>query len=113
MADQEPIEQVYSRTAVVDHVSMWGKLFVNKLNRKAVGWLVDTWTELGVDERLRPKMHWVSIADGKFHHSFVSGDFRLGIAPGGEDTEIESKRAAVIRANLERWEQEYIQQQSR
>lgn len=74
---------------------------------------MDTWTEVGVEPHLRPKMHWVSRADGKLHHSFLSGDFRLGITPGGEDTAVEPKRAAVIKANLERWEQEWIEQQSR
>jgi hypothetical protein len=37
MADQEPIDQVFSRTAVVNNVSMWGNLFVNKLSRRVMG----------------------------------------------------------------------------
>jgi hypothetical protein len=111
--DREPIEQVQSRSAVVGTVSMWGKLYVHKLNRKVVGWIVDTWTEVGIEPRLHPKMHWVSRTDGKIHHMSIAGNYGAAIADLGEDTEVEPNRAAIIETNLARWEQEWLEQQNK
>jgi hypothetical protein len=107
------MEQVQSRRAVVGTVSMWGKLFVGKHNGKVLGWMVDTWTERGIEPHLRPKLHWISRADDKFHHVETTGDNRIAITILDEDTEVESNRAEVIKETLARWEDEWLKQETK
>jgi hypothetical protein len=109
----EPMEQVVSHITVVGTVSMWGKLFVGKHNGRILGWVVDTWTERGIEPHLRPKLHWISRADDKFYHMETSGDNRIAITILDEDTEVELNRAVVIKDTLARWEGEWVREQSK
>ena len=92
---------------------MWGTLHINRVGGKAVGWLVDTWTEKGVELRLRPRMHWVPREDGKFYRVHLTIDARSSITIAEEDTDIESYRAAFITSTLATWEQEWLEEQSK
>lgn len=88
---------------------MWGTLHVNQ-RRELVGWIVDTWTEVGVEPHLLPKMHWVPREDGKFYHMRLNIDFRSSLEIFHEDTDIEPHRAAFVKATLALWEQEWLDQ---
>jgi len=101
------IEKVLSRTTTAADVSMWATLHVSRPDGKAIGWLVDSW---GV--HMRPRMNWISREEDKFYRVYVTIDTgRNSISIREEDTDIEPRRAAFIRATLEMWEQEWVDQQ--
>ena len=101
----EQIEKIWSKSTSNGSMRMWGTLH-SRPGGKLVGWIVDTWTEYG-EPPLRPKMHWVP-RDGKFHHMQMNIDFRSSILIGEEDAEIETTRAAFIKATLGLWEQQWL-----
>jgi hypothetical protein len=89
---------------------MWGTLHVNSQNRKLLGWIVDSWTEAGIEPHLRPRMLWVSREDGKLYNMKLEIDFRSVTNVFDEATDVEPHRAAFIKATLALWEQEWIEQ---
>ncbi|MBZ5662696.1 MAG: hypothetical protein LAO08_20025 [Acidobacteriia bacterium] len=95
--------RVFSRSTVHTAISMWASLHLGETG-KAIDWLVDTWTEIGVTPPLKPKLHWVSHEDGKFYDVQLNIDFRSSLKLFGKDSEIEPNRAAFIRATLRAWE---------
>jgi hypothetical protein len=108
----ELIEKVYSRRTIVGTVSMWGTLHVTRLGGRVVGWIVDTWTERGVEPFLPPRMHWVP-RDGKFYYMRLNVGIRSSMEIGGEATDIEPHRAAFIKATLALWEQEWLDEEAK
>jgi len=59
------LAKVYSRRTIVGSVSMWGTLHVEQPSGKVVGWIVDTWTDAGINSPLPPRMYWVPRSDNK------------------------------------------------
>jgi hypothetical protein len=106
----EQAERILSRRTVGGSISMWGTMHVNRHNRRVVGWIVDTWTESGIEPHLTPRMLWVSREDGKFHNMGLQVDVRSVIRVFDEATNIEPHRAAFIKATLALWEQEWLEQ---
>ena len=104
-------EKILSRRTTVGNISMWGTLHVSRPGGKVLGWLVDTWTEKGVEPHLLPRMHWVPRVDGKFYRVYLTVDARSSMTIAEEDTEIESYRAAFITATIGTWEQEWLNEQ--
>jgi hypothetical protein len=107
------IEKIFSRSTSDKNIAMWGTLHVARPGGELVGWLVDSWTLWGIGPRLRPKMHWVPREDGKFYLVHLSIGPRSSISIEGEDTEIEPQRAEFITSTLAKWEQEWIEEQSK
>lgn len=101
------IEKVLSRSATAADISMWATLHVSRPDVKAIGWLVDSW-----GAHLRPRMNWVSREEDKFYRVYVTIDTRRNsISIREEDTDIEPRRSAFIRATLATWEEEWIEHQ--
>lgn len=105
----EQMERVLSRKTGVGTISMWGTLHVNRQNRKLLGWIVDSWTEAGIEPHLRPRMLWVSRGDGKFYNMGLEIDLTVARV-FDEATDVEPHRAAFIKATLAMWEQEWLEQ---
>jgi hypothetical protein len=93
-------------------VSMWGTLHFNAHGGTVAGWLCDSWTESGTPypDVLRPRLHWLSKEDNKFH--LVKLDIPVAgigsIALGRVDTDIEPRREKFMRDTLAKWENEYF-----
>jgi hypothetical protein len=103
-----PLVAVFSRSTVHRNISMWGNLHIDQQTGALVGWIVSTWTERGVMPPLDPKMHWVAKQDGIINLMVFNFD-SCSIEPFGEDKKIEPERAAVVRAVLPIWEEEYLE----
>jgi hypothetical protein len=110
--EQDLIEKVYSRTAALGNLSMWGSLHVSRRTRKVKGWIVNSWSQAG-PPYLHPKMHWVSFPDYKLHHMKLNIDFNSTMQIGPEDTETEPERLIFIRAALRQWEQDWLEEESK
>jgi hypothetical protein len=108
----EQVVKVFTRRITDGQISMWGTLHLNTQRGKLEGWLCDAWTDAGTSgaDVLRPRLHWLSKEDGRFHlvklEIPVVG--RASIALGPVDTDIEPRREAFLRATLAQWENEYF-----
>lgn len=109
----EQLSKVLSRTAAVaDGISMWCSLHTDR-GGKLAGWLVDTWTERNVEPHLRPKLHWIPRADGKFYVAHLRIDFRSALIISDEDTDMERHRAEFIKATLALWEEQWLEDKAK
>jgi hypothetical protein len=109
----ERMEQVYNRSILKENLQMWGKLYISKPEQTVLGWLVDSWSENGAPY-WRPKMHWFDKKENKLHNVKLRMDFGPGLMSlTGEDAEIEPERANFIRATVEQWETEWLQEQEK
>lgn len=106
----EQAERILSRRTTGGTISMWGTMHVNRLTRKVIGWIVDTWTESGIEPHLTPRMLWVSREDGKFCNMGLEVGVRSVVRVFDEATDIEPHRAAFIKTTLALWEQEWLDQ---
>jgi hypothetical protein len=106
----EQLERILSRKTVGGAISMWGTLHVNRQSRKLLGWIVDSWTEAGIEPHLRPRMLWASREDGKFYTMGLEINFRSVTNVFDEATDVEPHRAAFIKATLAIREQEWLDQ---
>jgi hypothetical protein len=108
----EQAVKVFTRRTTDGQISMWATLHLNTQAGKLEGWLCDAWTEAGTSgvDVLRPRLHWLSKEDNKFH--LVRLDIpvigRTSITLGPVDTKIEPRREAFLRATLAQWEKEYF-----
>jgi hypothetical protein len=84
------IEKVHSRTIATKEISMWGTLHVNRPGGTVAGWLVDSWTEKGIEPHLHPRMNWVAKDDGKLYRVYLMvGPPGNSISIDAEDIDIE------------------------
>ena len=107
------IEQIYSRAEFQGNLHMWGKLFVEKLNHTIGGWLVDSWSEGGAPY-WQPQMHWFAKKDDKIYRVQMNiGMHGSTMNIFGEDTDIDLERAKFIRENVAKWEQDWIDSETK
>ena len=107
------IERILSRLTHKDNLRMWGQLYVSRTGRTVSGWLVDSWSENGAPY-WHPKMHWFDKKEDKLCHVELNVDLgRSAMNIHGEDADINQERAKFIRATLEQWEQEWLDDESK
>jgi hypothetical protein len=58
------------------------------------------------------RMHWVP-KDRKFYYMRLNVDIRSTMEIGGEATDIAPHRTAFIKATLEQWEQEWLEEEGK
>src|SRR5579872_424048 len=104
--EQDRIERIYSRTANLGTLSMWGTLHKSSVTGRLKGWIVDSWTQGGTFPLLQPRLNWVSFPDYSLYRMQLNVDFHSSLFVGPADTEIEPERLIFIRATLRQWEQE-------
>jgi hypothetical protein len=106
--ERDSIERVYSRTAALGNLAMWGTLHKSRRTGKIKGWVVDSWSQ-GGPPYLKPKMHWVSFPDYRLYHMQLKVDYNSTMQIGEEDAEIEPERLIFIHATLKQWEQDWLE----
>jgi hypothetical protein len=112
MAQAEKIDRLQMIRSFVgsdDNLRMWGNLYTSQTGRTIGGWLVNSWSELGAPY-WQPQMRWFEKGENKFYH------VKLGVGPSmnlhGEDEDIDPKRASFIRKMMDKWELEWLQDES-
>jgi hypothetical protein len=109
----EQVEKILSRITHKDNLRMWGQLYVSKTGRTVGGWLVDSWSEHGAPY-WTPKMHWFAKQEGKLYHVQLNVDYgHSSMNIYGEDVDIASERSKFIRETLEKWELEWLEDESK
>jgi hypothetical protein len=113
MHDETQIEQASNHAGAQDNLSIWGKLYLNRKDRTVAGWLVDSWSTGGTPY-WHPKIHWLAKDDGKIYRVYLNIDVRFhAMNLSGEAADIEPERADFIRANVAKWEIEWLNRASR
>ncbi len=127
MRDETYIEQASNHAGAQDNLSIWGRaaiilvyraalslqLYLNRKDRTVAGWLVDSWSTGGAPY-WHPKIHWLAKDDGKIYRVYLNIDVRLhAMNLAGEATDIEPERADFIRANVAKWEMEWLDRASK
>ena len=91
-----------------DNLRIWGKLYIDKLNRTAGGWLVDSWSEHG-SPYWQVCMHWVPNNEAKAYLLQLNVGFpRSDMNVYAEDKEIEPERLAFILECVAKWKDEWM-----
>lgn len=100
-------EIVVRKSKTEKNLRMWGHLYIDVLDRKIVGWIVNSWSENG-EPYWYPKLHWLDRQDDKLRFAKLEVDFAIGSTHVlGEDSKIEPARDKFIRLTVAEWEQEW------
>ena len=107
------IEQIYSRAEFQGNLHMWGKLFVEKVKPHNRG-LVSRFVSEGGAPYWQPQMHWFAKKDDKIYRVQMNiGMHGSTMNIFGEDTDIDLERAKFIRENVAKWEQDWIDSETK
>ncbi len=92
---------------------MSGMLHADEKTGELVGWVVNTWSERGVEPSLLARMHWFPKNDGKLYHMQLNLTYPTTLEIFVEDTKIEARREAFIRVNAAVWETRYLDEKEK